>query len=71
VMADILVQMAKQSRDELVGYLREQMGFLRRSAEAFDEGEESTSDVWKMRGVPAIVPSSLFRLRQRNCACVS
>lgn len=40
-MPDILVLMAKQSRDELVSYLREQMGFLRRSAEAFDEGEES------------------------------
>jgi hypothetical protein len=36
-----LLGMAKQPRDELVSHLREQMGFLRRSAEAFDGGEES------------------------------
>lgn len=33
--------MAKQTKEELAEYLREQMDFLRSSSEAFDQGKES------------------------------
>lgn len=33
--------MSKQNRQNLLGHLREQLGFLRASARAFDEGEEA------------------------------
>jgi hypothetical protein len=35
--------MPRQSRDELLEHLQEQMGFLRRSAQSFDDGNQSES----------------------------